>query len=71
MSLNAFISWWNRLARQNGKLKFRNPREAADFVRRVRNENNGPNEKILRMRQQYKTAKRVLARWKEAGGEDE
>ena len=49
----AFMRWWNALALRNGKLKFRNQREAADFVRRVQNENGGPNAKILAMRQRY------------------
>jgi hypothetical protein len=49
----AFMRWWNSLALRNGKLKFRNQREAAEFVRRVQNENGGPNAKILAMRQRY------------------
>jgi hypothetical protein len=49
----AFMRWWNALAQRNGKLKFRNQREAADFVRRVQNENGGPNAKIVAMRQRY------------------
>lgn len=48
-----FMRWWNSLALRNGKLKFRNQREAAEFVRRVQNENGGPNAKILAMRQRY------------------
>ena len=51
--IEAFMNWWNALARTNGKLKFRTQREAADFVRRVQNENGGPNAKILAMRQRY------------------
>jgi len=49
----AFMRWWNSLALRNGKLKFKTQREAADFVRRVQNENGGPNDKILAMRQRY------------------
>ena len=49
----AFMRWWNALALRNGKLKFRTQREAAEFVRRVRNENGGPNAKIQAMRQRY------------------
>ena len=49
----AFVRWWNTLAPRNGKLKFKNQREAAEFVRRVQSENGGPNAKILRMRQRY------------------
>jgi hypothetical protein len=44
---------WNSLALRNGKLKFRNQCEAAEFVRRVQNENGGPNAKMLAMRQRY------------------
>lgn len=49
----AFMRWWNALALRNGKLKFRNQREAAEFVRRVQNENGGPNAKIVAMRRRY------------------
>ena len=52
-AIEAFMRWWNWLALRNGKLKFRNQREAAEFVRRVQNENGGPNAKILAMRQRY------------------
>jgi hypothetical protein len=48
-----FMRWWSTLALRNGKLKFRTQREAAEFVRRVQNENGGPNAKILAMRQRY------------------
>jgi hypothetical protein len=51
--IGTFMRWWNTLALRNGKLKFRNQREAAEFVRRVQNENGGPNAKILAMRQRY------------------
>ena len=51
-----FMRWWNALAAKNGKLKFRNQREAADFVRRVHNENGGPNAKIIALRRAYEEA---------------
>ena len=57
----AFMRWWNALALRNGKLKFRNQREAAEFVRRVQNENGGPNAKILAMRQRYVEINRAKA----------
>jgi hypothetical protein len=48
-----FMKWWNSLAEQNGKLKFRSKEEAAEFVRRVHEKNGGPNEKIRAMRKRY------------------
>lgn len=54
-----FMRWWNLLALRNGKLKFRNQREAAEFVRRVQNENGGPNAKITAMRQRYNEVNRA------------
>jgi hypothetical protein len=56
-----FMRWWNALALRNGKLKFRTQREAAEFVRRVQNENGGPNAKILAMRQRYVDINRAKA----------
>jgi hypothetical protein len=56
-----FMRWWNALALRNGKLKFRNQREAAEFVRRVQNENGGPNAKIVAMRQKYVEVNRAKA----------
>jgi hypothetical protein len=58
----AFMRWWNTLALRNGKLKFRNQREAAEFVRRVQNENGGPNAKIVAMRQRYVEINRARAK---------
>jgi hypothetical protein len=58
----AFMRWWNTLALRNGKLKFRTQREAAEFVRRVQNENGGPNAKILEMRQRYVDVNRAKQR---------
>jgi hypothetical protein len=56
-----FMQWWNRLAGRNGKLKFRTQREAAEFVRRVQNENGGPNAKIVAMRLRYNEVNRARA----------
>lgn len=58
----AFMRWWNSLALRNGKLKFRTQREAAEFVRRVQNENGGPNAKIQAMRQRYVDINRAKQR---------
>lgn len=57
--IEAFMRWWNGLANRNGKLKFRTQQEAAEFVRRVQNENGGPNSKILAMRQKYDEVNRA------------
>ena len=54
----AFMRWWNSLALKNGKMKFRNQREAAEFVRRVHNQNGGPNDKIIALRRAYEEANR-------------
>ncbi|TSE07566.1 hypothetical protein C1D09_018720 [Mesorhizobium intechi] len=54
-----FRDFWNGLAQENGKLKFRTQREAAEFVRRVQNENGGPNAKIVEMRRQYEAVNRA------------
>tara|TARA_R110002074_G_scaffold104113_7_gene224753 strand:+ start:3001 stop:3228 length:228 start_codon:yes stop_codon:yes gene_type:complete len=51
--IDSFFSFWNGLAKRNGKLKFRNRREAFEFVRRVKNASGGPNAKILEMRRNY------------------
>ncbi|EZQ14515.1 hypothetical protein [Aquamicrobium defluvii] len=51
--IECFMNWWNSLARRNGKLMFRNQREAAEFVRQVHNRNGGPNAKLLAMRERY------------------
>jgi hypothetical protein len=56
-----FYRWWNWLAQRNGKLKFRNHREAADFVRRVQAENGGPNAKIQDMWERYEKIRRARA----------
>jgi hypothetical protein len=58
----AFMRWWNWLAQKNGKLKFRNQREAAEFVRRVQAENGGPNDKIQAMWERYEEIRRARAK---------
>lgn len=60
--IDTFMRWWNFLAEKNGKLKFRTQREAADFVRKVQNENGGPNAKIQAMRKRYEDVNRARAR---------
>ena len=57
--IDAFFGWWNQLASRTDKLKFRNQREAAEFVRRVQNENGGPNERIVEMRNRYQQINRA------------
>jgi hypothetical protein len=54
-----FMRWWNWLAQRNGKLKFRNQKEAAEFVRKVQNENGGPNAKIQSMWARYEEVRRA------------
>jgi hypothetical protein len=51
--VESFMKWWNGLAAENGKLKFRSMEEAAEFVRKVHEKNGGPNAKIRAMRKQY------------------
>lgn len=58
-AIGMFMRWWNTLAQRNGKLKFRTQREATEFVRRVHNENGGPNEKIRAMRRRYNDVNRA------------
>jgi len=60
-AIENFMRWWNWLAQKNGKLKFRTQREAAEFVRRVQNENGGPNDKIQAMRERYDEIRRARA----------
>ena len=59
MLIDTFMSFWNSLAKKNGKLKFRNRREAAEFVRRVSNQNGGPNKKIQDMRREYEAIQKT------------
>jgi hypothetical protein len=65
--IETFMRWWNGLAQRNGKLKFKNQREAAEFVRRVQNEHGGPNAKILAMRQRYVEVTRARANRSSSG----
>ena len=60
-AIDNFMRWWNWLAARNGKLKFRNQREAAEFVRKVQNENGGPNAKIQGMWARYEEVRRARA----------
>lgn len=53
MIIEFFLRWWNSLAEDNGKLKFRNRREAEDFVRSVANHSGGPNSTMIAMRREY------------------
>lgn len=48
-----FLSFWNRLAVRNGKTKFRNQKEAAEFIRQVQNRTGGPNARLIAMRERY------------------
>jgi hypothetical protein len=68
--IETFMRWWNNLAQRNGKLKFRSQREAADFVRRVQNENGGPNDRILEMRRRYEEVERAKARDNKPGPDE-
>lgn len=63
-----FMAFWNRLAKKNGKLRFRNRREAAEFVRRIKNESGGPNAKILEMRREYEALRKPPAQETGTGG---
>ncbi|MEM7470722.1 MAG: hypothetical protein AAF340_05165 [Pseudomonadota bacterium] len=58
MIIDSFLAFWNGLAKKNGKLKFRNRREAAEFVRRISNQSGGPNAKLVEMRRQYETVQK-------------
>jgi hypothetical protein len=60
-AIDNFMRWWNWLAQRNGKLKFRNQREAAEFVRKVQNENGGPNAKVQAMWARYEEVRRARA----------
>ncbi|SOH92865.1 hypothetical protein SAMN06273572_101715 [Monaibacterium marinum] len=50
--IDNFMSFWNRLANRNQKIKFRNSREAAEFVRSISNKNK-PNQHVMMMRRKY------------------
>jgi hypothetical protein len=63
----AFARWWNSLASNNGKLKFKTQQEASEFVRRVQDENGGPNAKIIEMRRRYNEARAGTSGPREGG----
>ena len=44
--LQTFIAWLSRSSDKAEKLEFKTQREAAEFVRRVYNENGAPNAKL-------------------------
>ncbi|GEO13541.1 hypothetical protein MAE02_12370 [Microvirga aerophila] len=44
--LQTFIAWLWRSSDKTEKLAFKNQREAAEFVRRLYNENGAPNAKL-------------------------
>lgn len=44
--LQTFLFWLSRSSDKSEKLAFKNQREAAEFVRRVYNENGAPNAKL-------------------------
>ena len=50
--IQTFRTWWNRRSTKNQKIKFRNSREAAEFVRHMVN-SAGPNDEMLKMREEY------------------
>lgn len=56
---DTFFGWWNRIAPRTGKAKFRTQREAAEFVRRIQNEQGGPNEKLREMYRKYEEINRA------------
>lgn len=47
-----FMHFWNKLARRNQKIKFRNSREAAEFVRHMV-KTSKPNQEMIDMREKY------------------
>jgi hypothetical protein len=64
---STFARWWNSLASNNGKLKFKTQQEAAEFVQRVQTENGGPNAKIIEMRRRYNEARAATSGPHEGG----
>jgi hypothetical protein len=46
-----FTFFWNRLASRNQKIKFRNSREAAEFIRHLARTK--PNREVMNMREKY------------------
>ena len=55
--VRSFFSWWNSLATRNGKVKFRNHREAADFIRAL-GKAAAPNQEMIEMHKQYEDIRR-------------
>lgn len=47
-----FMFFWNRLASRNQKIKFRNSREAAEFIRHLARTSK-PNREVMSMREKY------------------
>ena len=68
--IDGFMAFWNGQARKNGKLKFRNRREAFEFVRRVKKQSGGPNAKILEMRRNYEAIQNCRNQAVQAGGRE-
>ncbi len=56
-----FMKCWNRLALWNGKAKFRNEREAFDFIQQTYRNSGGPNTEIRAMRKEYEEIRRARA----------
>lgn len=56
-----FMNWWNRLALRNGKAKFRDEREAFDFIQQTYRNSGGPNAEIRAMRKEYEEIRRARA----------
>lgn len=52
-----FASWWNRLAKHNGKDKLRTRKEVEELVNRAYNQTGGPTNDLKAMYARYKTAK--------------
>lgn len=70
-AIAAFMSWWNRLAQRNGKVKFRTQREAYEFIQRSYKKSGGPNDEIRAMRMEYEQIRRARAARKKHSGSNE
>ena len=57
--IEQFMRWWNMLAGENGKQKFRTQQEAFDFIQRSYKKSGGPNAKIIAMRKRYEEINRA------------
>lgn len=64
--VEGFMTYWNRLARRNQKIKFRNSREAAEFVRHLVRTSE-PNREMVKMREQYVAVQEARRRAQESG----